>query len=857
MTYLNTEFWQASIEVDNGEDELSYQYILLNEKGERIKEGEKHRIVSLKTAHQSLILIDTWNYAGDPANVFYSAPFKNVFFKNDYPVKSKKIKEATHVFKVKAPLLEKDEVVCLAGNDNLLGNWNLSGPVLLEKKDDWYSIALDLSSAEFPVSYKYGLYNYKKKEFIAFEKGDNRILHTENKTDSLTIVHDGFLQIDRKWKGCGVAIPVFSLRSQSSFGVGEFADIKLLTDWAVQTGIKLIQLLPINDTSATFTELDSYPYAAISAFALHPLYINLQKVAGKKYAAAIKSLQKKQKQLNGLAEVDYVQVMHYKMNTLRELFALQGDEFTKEKEYKTFVEENNYWLRDYAVFCHLRDKNSTADFSQWKAHSVYQAEEVEKLATGKTKTAKEILFYFFIQYHLHLQLTEAVSYAHKKGIALKGDLPIGIARNSADAWVAPHLYHMEWQAGAPPDDFAVKGQNWGFPTYNWEAMQQDGFDWWHKRFRQMQRYFDAFRIDHILGFFRIWSIPAHAVEGIMGRFVPALPLYATQISSKGIWFDYDRFCKPFITNEIVHQIFAEKADFVKEHFLQENNRQGFDLREAFDTQKKVETYFAAQDDTEENQRVKIGLFDLIANVIFFEEAGSERQAFHFRISMEQTSSFQALEENTKLALKELYIIYFYRMQDDFWEEQALEKLPYLKEATDMLVCGEDLGMVPHCVPGVMQDLGILSLEIQRMPKNVQTEFFQPKHAPYLSVITPSTHDMSTVRSWWEEDRQRTQRFYNTELESAGDAPYFCEPWISRAIILQHLYSPAMWSIFTFQDLLGMSETLRRENPAEERINEPANPKHYWRYRMHLGLEPLIKEKAFNEELTDYITNSGR
>jgi 4-alpha-glucanotransferase len=244
-------------------------------------------------------------------------------------------------------------------------------------------------------------------------------------------------------------------------------------------------------------------------------------------------------------------------------------------------------------------------------------------------------------------------------------------------------------------------------------------------------------------------------------------------------------------------------------------------------------------------------------VILFKQEGSNGQEFHFRISMEKTSSFKHLIPHVQEKLRSLYINYFFRRQDDFWRKEAMQKLPYLKESTNMLICGEDLGMVPHCVPDVMKQLGILSLEIQRMPKDPNTEFFIPDQAPYLSVITPSTHDMSTVRGWWEENRVTTQNFYNRVLGQWGDAPYFCESWINRAIVLQHLYSPAMWSIFQLQDILGMSDTLRRQDPREERINDPAVSKHYWRYRMHLSLEDLIKEKDFNAELRDYVEKSGR
>jgi 4-alpha-glucanotransferase len=175
----------------------------------------------------------------------------------------------------------------------------------------------------------------------------------------------------------------------------------------------------------------------------------------------------------------------------------------------------------------------------------------------------------------------------------------------------------------------------------------------------------------------------------------------------------------------------------------------------------------------------------------------------------------------------------------------------------MLICGEDLGMVPKTVPEVMNQLGILGLNVQRMPKDETQEFFHPAFAPYLSVVTPSTHDMSTIRSWWEEDREITQRFFNIQLGQEGDAPETCEAWVNKAIIIQHLYSPAMWSIFQLQDLMGMDPVIRREDHESERINVPAIANHFWRYRMHITLEQLLKETEFNDDLRKYVEASGR
>lgn len=862
LDYLNEDYWTLTTEIKrkNVEKPLIYKYLLKNQDGLILKEWGNDRSAEVFGKDtEEVQLVDTWNHAGEFENAFFTAPFEKVLLKNrETKVKPVEDKFYTHVFKVKAPLLEKNEVICINGSGSRLGEWSLNNPILLSKEGNWWTVRLDLSATSFPVAYKYGIFNIKEKSFVRYEDGNNRLLYGDASGKKLTVVHDGFAHLpNNNWKGSGVAIPVFSLRTKNSFGVGEFADIKLLVDWAKLTGLKLIQLLPVNNTVSTFTWLDSYPYGAISAFALHPLYINLQKVAGKEYAGQLKPLKKKQLELNDKAAVDYEEVMKYKFSVLRELYQFMGEDCLSSDEFKTFFRQNEYWLESFAAFCFFRDKYGSSNFEAWKTNTVYNKAEISKLCSPKSASYKEIGFYYFVQYHLHLQLKEAADYAHKKGVVLKGDIPIGISRHSCDAWVAPDLYNMNWQAGAPPDDFTAIGQNWGFPTYNWKKMQEDGFTWWRQRFEQMSNYFDAFRIDHILGFFRIWSIPADAVQGILGRFVPCLPVHINEFGENGIWFDYQRYCRPFINDDVIREVFGDLAERVKDEFVVPNNSGGYDLEYKFESQQKVEAHFSVLEESDENSRLKNGLFELITNVILFDDEENPGEKFHFRISMEKTTSFRHLDHSTQDKLKNLAINYFFRRQDDFWYKEAMQKLPALKEATNMLVCGEDLGMVPHCVPDVMSQLGILSLEIQRMPKDPKKEFFHPNDAPYLSVITPSTHDMSTIRGWWEENRQRTQQFYNHVMGQWGDAPYFCEAWINRAIVLQHLYSPAMWSIFQLQDILGMSETLRRENPHDERINNPANPKNYWQYRMHISLEELIRQKEFNEELKGYIANSGR
>ena len=863
LQFFNDEFWYTTIHLakkDLEEKTITYNYFLKLADGTISYDCGNDKQIDLTVKKKTVLRIDGWNYTGYIQNAFYTVPFKNVLLKNKtVDFKVTKPRTFTHTFQTKSPLLQANETICLVGSSAKFGNWNTSKCILLQKKDgeDLYKVNIDLSKEAFPIFYKYGVYDVVEKKFTHFESGDNRIVFDKVKKEKITVVNDAFANLpSNTWRGAGVAIPVFSLRTEQSFGVGEFTDMKLMVDWCNKVGLKLMQILPINDTIANHSWKDSYPYAAISAFALHPIYINLKQATASKNAHLLTAFEAKRVELNKLPKVDYEEVVKYKLDYLQKIFELQYASTFETEEYKTFFNGNKHWLVAYASFSYLRDTYKTSEFTKWPKYSVYKQSEVDSLIKNETSN-KAISFYYFVQFHLHTQLKEATQYAHSKNVVVKGDIPIGIYRYGVDAWQQPELYHLNVQAGAPPDDFAIKGQNWGFPTYNWEKMKADGFAWWKQRFEQMSCYFDTFRIDHILGFFRIWSIPTHAVEGILGYFVPAIPIHINEIYSKKIEFNHHRFTKPYITESILWDLFGYDVETIKKSFIDKDGFGKFNVKPAFDTQRKVEQHFDTLENNDLNNKLKYGLYNLISNVILFEVEGSNGQQFHFRFAVESTSSFQNLDYYAQSQLKELYVDYFYKRQDSMWKQEAMQKLPALRRVTNMLICGEDLGLVPNCVPDVMHQLGLLSLEIQRMPKSGQGEFFHPANAPYLSVVTPSTHDMSTVRGWWEEDKTRIQQFFNHQLGEFGAAPAFCEPWINKKIIEQHLHSPAMWSIFQLQDILGIDDELRLENPNQERINIPADPNHYWQYRMHLNLEELLKNNNFNTHFSELIEKSER
>ncbi|MEP7319005.1 MAG: 4-alpha-glucanotransferase, partial [Panacibacter sp.] len=865
MQYLSEELWTLTLDLNKADIPaagIAYNYILQNEDGSLNFDCGTDKIITpaLFTSEEVLI-IDSWNDTAYIENTFYTEPFKEVLLRTNYiTVKNTGYKSFTHIFKAKTPLLAKGQTLCIIGNCAELGSWDEAKAIVMSRQpgEDFFSAKVNLSKTYFPIAYKYAVYDTEAQKIVRYENGSNRILYDAFVKNKKTIVNDGFAALPfTTWKGAGVAIPVFSLKSAKSCGIGEFTDLKLFVDWAKSVGLKLIQILPVNDTTATHTWTDSYPYAAISAFALHPMFLNLDQATETANKHLLEAITEESLRLNKLEAVDYEAVNQLKWKFIRQIYPLQKDALFASKEYTEYFEVNKHWLAPYAVFSYFRDKYNSADFNQWASHKKYDDGEIETLIQPGSPVYNDVAIHFFVQYYLHVQLKEATQYAHDNGIILKGDVPIGIYRFGADAWQHPELYHMDAQAGAPPDDFAVTGQNWGFPTYNWEKMREDGFAWWKLRFAQMSYYFDAFRIDHILGFFRIWSIPLHSVEGIMGHFEPSIPVHINEFSEKGIWFNYKRYCQPFINDAVLDSMFGDQQNHVKLGFLERHHEGLYQLKPEYATQRQIENYFTWQQNNKHNRWLKKQLFTLLSNVILFEAEGSKAQQFHFRFAMESTSSFKALETGTQQQLRELYINYFFRRQDDFWMHEALQKLPALKRETNMLVCGEDLGMVPACVPDVMRRLGILSLEIQRMPKDPNKEFFHPADAPYMSVVTPSTHDMSTIRGWWEEDRESTNRFYHDGLGHWGPEPYFCDAWINKAIVVQHLYSPAMWSIFQLQDILGIDVKIRKDDPHKERINVPANPQHYWKYRMHLSLEDLLNSTAFNDDFGAYVKASGR
>ncbi|KAH9675167.1 4-alpha-glucanotransferase DPE2 [Citrus sinensis] len=769
--------WSGSIAVPIGFS-CEYSYYVVDDRKNllRWEMGKKRKLLLHETIKDGEVveLHDLWQTGGD-ALPFRSA-FKNVIFclsfsldieRSDGLIQNKLEQEDSVLvrFKICIPNIEEDASVYVIGSTSMLGQWKLQNGLKLSYAGE----SVWEADCEMP------------------------------------------------WRGAGVAVPIFSVRSEADLGVGEFLDLKLLVDWAVESGFHLVQLLPINDTSVNRMWWDSYPYSSLSVFALHPLYLRVQALS--------------EKMPEDIKDVDYEATLATKLAIARKVFNQEKDLILNSSAFQNFFSENEDWLKPYAAFCFLRDFFDTSDHSQWGRFCHYSKDK----------------------------LSEAAEYARKKGVVLKGDLPIGVDRNSVDTWVYPNLFRMNTSTGAPPDYFDKNGQNWGFPTYNWEEMSKDNYAWWRARLTQMSKYFTAYRIDHILGFFRIWELPEHAMTGLIGKFRPSIPLSQEELEREGIW-DFDRLTRPYIRLEHLQEKFGSSWTYIAANFLSEFQKGRYEFTEDCNTEKKIAAKLKTCAEKsmllDSEDKTRRDLFDLIQNIVLIRDPEDSKK-FYPRFNLEDTSSFMDLDDHSKNVLKRLYYDYYFHRQENLWRENALKTLPALLNSSDMMACGEDLGLIPSCVHPVMEELGLIGLRIQRMPSEPGLEFGIPSQYNYMTVCAPSCHDCSTLRAWWEEDEERRRRFFKNVVGSDALPPSQCLPDITHFILRQHVESPSMWAIFPLQDLLALKEDYSTRPATEETINDPTNPRHYWRYRVHVTLESLQKDKELKTTVKDLVCASGR
>ena len=841
--------WSVGVEFPDRIGEISYRYRLCASDGTVLRdEWGTDRRRRFRNGTRSVNVYDRWRDRPDDSTLLSTAFTDCIFRRHDTAPQLPPVTPGYFRLEVEAPAVDPRHILAISGSCDALGNWDTDAAPLMN--DSGYPVwiwEIPLDKLPDSFEYKFVVKDAATGKVTAWENGANHVCRPDRNSNAAVVSGLHFTPPLAPWRGAGTAIPVFSLRTEADCGTGDFYSLIPLIDWAARTGQNFVQILPINDTTMTHTKADSYPYNAISTFALHPMYIHIEAL-GCSDRKLLADLRREADELNRVPYVDYERVNSTKLRFTRAFFDSIGQDTLQSHGFMDFCRDNIHWLKPYAAYCIQRDLTGTTELSQWGDLSVYSEEKADRLIA---EHSGDYDFVCYIQYHLHRQLLHVSDYARSKGVAIKGDIPIGISRNSVDAWLYPELFNLDKSAGAPPDDFSMLGQNWGFPTYNWQRMSLDGFTWWKARFRKMAEYFDAYRIDHLLGFFRIWQIPRNSVRGLLGTFYPALPFTPEELRERfGFRFDAHADVNPPITDDLLLKIFGEEANMVILNFLSPLPG-GYRLKEKFDTQLKLQRHFATLPHSECNTALLDGLYRLTEDRLFIEDP-EQNGTYHPRIAARDTYRYSLLDAGQRAAFDALYEDFFYHRHNDFWRRSAMWKLPPLIDSTRMLVCAEDLGMIPSCVPDVMERLNMLSLEVQRMPKGFE-QFADTRRYPYLSVCTTSTHDMGGLRLWWLGLSQEERNAYcHNILYKEGNAPDKDTPDLCREIIARHLQSPAMLCILPLQDWLSISATLRSGNPAEEQINNPADPHHFWRYRMHRTMESIAADTDYTSEVTDMI-----
>jgi 4-alpha-glucanotransferase len=657
----------------------------------------------------------------------------------------------------------------------------------------------------------------------------------------------------------GVAVPLGALRGKKSIGAGEFPDLVEFAGLCATMGVGLIQLLPVNDTG-----YESSPYSALTAFALHPLYLRIGDLPelnspAKDAAGFIEKLKTLKQNFDGRARFPFGEIIRAKMSILREIYAANKPEIVKKARpgasLAVWIEEHP-WVREYAVFRRLKEANGEKSWKEWSDRRTPAARDIEALWNNET-FREEHLFWVWIQEALDRQFSEAAGVIAGMGLLLEGDLPILMNEDSCDVWAHPEYFHRDLSAGAPPDMYSPAGQNWGFPIYDWEAQARDDYAWWRRRLKTAEKYYQAYRIDHVLGFFRIWAAQREDLSSALGRFVPYVPVKRTDLADLG--FDEGRIrwmSRPHIpTGEVwnaLRDIRDEWGNQNSDAIAPEAERI---FTQALDRIGSEELWLFKESIRGEKDIEALGLHPAARNYLF--------QAWHNRLLLEyepesytpvwyfrNSRAYASLSDAERRTLEEL-LEKGRAGSELIWEKEGEKLLSALTASSSMLPCAEDLGAVPDCVPRVLARTGIFGLRVVRWFREWDKEgqpYIPLKEYPELSVCAPAVHDSSTLREWWEREADQEQF---SGFIGYPSLPRVYNPGTAKIILHRIAAAASRFRVFQIQDLLHLSPRWYAEDPASERINVPGTTGDFnWTYRLPAPIEELAKDKDFIQGVSD-------
>lgn len=656
----------------------------------------------------------------------------------------------------------------------------------------------------------------------------------------------------------GVVVPLGALYTKENQIIGEYPDLIPFSNFCKKAGFKIIQLLPVNDSGT-----QSSPYSALSAFALHPIYIRIKNIDG--FSDIYNSNQQFKKCYDDFINntpytlrYDYDSILNTKIYLLQLLFnSLKITENKNDlKELSSWIQKN-LWVKEYAVYKNLKWKYMQAGWKEWADDDKQiSAEKIDLLWQDK-KYTKDLLFYAWCQMIASTQFEQATEQIHKDGILLKGDIPILMNEDSCDIWAHPDFFNQKLYAGSPSDGDNPAGQNWGFPIYNWKNIKKDDYSWWKNRLSTASNFYDAYRLDHILGFFRIWAIPSEDCNALNGHTEPFS--YFSRKDLYKLGFDDDRIrwlSQPHIpTNvieditwnrEIAHQILEKLCTQIGDEELWLFKKTVTGSRQI------LETDFSEMVDGAATERITAKLVEYWSNRTLIEIS---KDKFIPLWSYDYSTSWNSLNENEKKSLLELFAT-LNKKNERLWKKQADEIFESITKNIKMIPCGEDLGVNISCVPQTMKNHNILGLRVVRWCRK-----WDIKNQPYipfddyepLSVTTTSVHDSSTIRDWYENGT--TDAFFSEEESEKDDknlnksAQKEFSPDIAFDIMNKCAKSASIWYISPLQDFLYLNKKYWLENSKAERINIPGTvTKFNWTYRLPASIEELSTDNELIEKI---------
>lgn len=633
-------------------------------------------------------------------------------------------------------------------------------------------------------------------------------------------------------------MPLFSLRTAASVGIGQFTDIVPLARWCSGLGLGVIQLLPLNDTGDSTS-----PYSALSAFALNPIYIDLMAIAD---AEALKArVRTFQREAEEAPKVAYARVRAFKLQCLRALFDARRIGGGVEAEMEPWILENP-WCTAYAVYATLKERYHGEPWWAWPEPVRRAPEDLRRFLAD---LGDEGLFPVWTQAVAAQQLAAAARAAYELGVRLMGDLPILMNRDSAEVWSTPRYFDTAYQAGAPPDMFSPEGQNWGFPPYDWAALERDDYALWRNRVRQAGRFYHSIRIDHVLGFLRIWRIAADESTGILGHYHPRRHLERRDLSA---FLDEGRIAwlsQPHIRGSEMDAALGSDAPRVRErYFVRLEGQDLYRLKPELAGERVIES-------AEGPGPARDFLLSRHRDRALLQVADGSYSPAWYHSSSSSYRSLLATERERLDALAGQA----YTDSERIWEQGGRRLLAMLQESTDMLLCAEDLGAVPDCLPALLDDLGILGLRIERWARDYRAPgepLIPPRSYPRLSVCSPSVHDTTPLRAWWEEPGWDRATYWR-ELDLPGPCPDTLTVEACDAVLRRAMGSASLLVIVAIQDYLALCEDTRRPDPAGERINVPGTLNdENWSYRLPFRMDELERHAELARRIRSVVRVRG-